>query len=558
MTDTKSLVTPELRKQVNTFIDSLEGFNEKRKKVGFRDRHSEDYQFLRDFFLRFFADRNKRADEVSQKKYSEVIILAHKLIPVPTLWNVCVDGRVLVILMIGGSAKIGSSIRTPGGILPEFVFGKDGKMKLLENSHFAHSLDAMLIKFDVITEAFDSHVGCAARGAEELAKGRSFSDSGLMSDVLDKKDMIIAMQKYVKQRYGNTKKVIALQTSFDPHSGYMYMGLESSDALFYAKLHADEKTGDAVGTEHTVLSEYSDEILDALVKQEMIISTQELVAEPEINTLFAKHAFSIHWQTDYVQSATKFWEGIAALKNKVLPIIEKKLLRIYPELKSDDQLTQKELQERAIILLANAFSGYLNNHYKTYHQKKDEQIDDGHYLYGSHTEEGVWVSIGGNSPYAIPMFGVSPEVHLAANVVFSASIVRANRFAERVIDRSGIFVHPKQFAKTPVPVVAQEVVREPVSDEEWEKFSKIGWADLPEDWDKMESVSFMDYLLHKGVSNSFIMLAINNLRNRMALLFDPDSPTSAHMVRNHEVAVPVIAGKNRYNHFIVPFVKLGY
>src|SRR5690606_36982889 len=97
----------------------------------------KDYIFLKDFYLRFLADRNTRSDDVSSTEYAQIKKLANEQFPAVTLWNFCMDGRVLSVLSNGASAGVGSSVRVPGGILREFVYGDDGKLMLLENSNFA-------------------------------------------------------------------------------------------------------------------------------------------------------------------------------------------------------------------------------------------------------------------------------------------------------------------------------------------------------------------------------------------------------------------------------------
>lgn len=545
-----SSLTPTLKKQIDSFITSLESFNDQRLQKGTRARPKESYTFLRDFYQKFFIDRNKRADEVSTDTYAKVIDVAHSLIPIPTLWDVCVDGRVLIVLVMGGSAKIGSRVRVPGGILHEFVLGKDGKLKLLENSQFAGMVDKLFEKFDWVAEFFDSHVGCTARGTEEAVRGRYPEDAGLFTDVLSKRDMAQALQRYVKAKFGNEKHVLALQTSFDPHTGYMYMGLETLGAVNFA-LQQTKKDPKA-------LPGFTIEVLAELVVKEKIIATQAFEKDPKIAKVFQRHAFPIDWKHKYVLSATAFWHAIDSMHKDILPVIKKKIIAVYPHLLEKEEAAQTELEERAIILLTNAYSGYL--HHQKHHE--NEFYTNGNhnhdYPYGAHQEEGVLVSLGGDSPYEISTFGIATDMNVAHDVLFSSGLVRSNRAAQRIVDRSKTFLDPTLFSMAPVPIVVQEIIRRRVSDEEWKMIENGDWSDLPENWENMDDMVFLNYLREKGIVNGDVLLGINTLRKKMATLYNPNEPTSAHLVRHHLIAVPVIADKSRYNHIIVPFKKLGF
>lgn len=519
--------------QVLTFIDQLEGYSRKQK----RNYSEKNYQFLRDFYLRFFNDRNKRSAEVTSSHYESIKQLAVSQYPAPTLWDLCMDGRVLAILINGASAGVGSSVRVPGGILREFVRGTDGKMKLIEHSNFAKLLDRVFARFttDTIYEVFDSHLGCAARKAEELAHGYDAEDSGLFADIVHKKEIAQAAEQYVLEKFNKKKKIVAIQTSFDPHSGYLYMALETDNALQFAR-----EKGNV----------YTTAVLEELVQKGDILSAKVLVEDEEVTTCFKEHTFDLDWKGNYVVSAEKFWKNIADMKPLLSPYITKLLINIYPYLaKTKDG--KDELEERAMLLLTNAYSGYLNNL-----QGKDGR----QYPYGVHREEGVKVSEGGYPPYEISMFVVFSldKKNLPANIELASSLVRNNRKEGRIIDRSKTYLSVKDFVMAPVPVVVQGLVRETVSEKEWEEASRIDWSDLPKNWDMMSAPDFYGYLQTKGNMSIAIANGINRLREKMTVLYDPDNPTSAHLIEQYKVALPVIVGKNRMNHFIVPFLKLGF
>ncbi|MBI4080181.1 MAG: hypothetical protein HY430_00230 [Candidatus Levybacteria bacterium] len=541
-------LSPMLTKQIHGFIDDLETYNTKLE----RPHSKKNYLFIRDFYLRFFEDRNKRATEVESSEYADIVRMANSQFAATTLWDLCMDGRVLAVLVCGASAGVGSSIRVPGGILREFVRGKDGKYKLIPTSNFARLLERALKRFESKTlyEIFDSHIACAARKAEELAHGRETSDYGLLADVLFKKNMSMATSVFINQKIGNTRRVVTIQTSFDPHSGYMFMGLETKKALAYAYENGGE---------------YTDVVLRRLAKDNCIIFSGDIASHPIIRELFRTYSFDLDWRSEYVKSAKEFWHNIASMKDKAFPTIIKQLRGIYPNLQPDNKDSNEELQERAILLLANAYSGFLNNQQHTWNvvgkSAGKEQGDEFYnYPYGIHKEEGVKVSEGGYPPYDISMFVVFSldKKNLSANIELASTLVRGNRRDKRVVDRSGNFTDPSEFAEGPVPVVIQEIIRERLSQDEWDTLSQIDWDDMPSMWNTMSESNFFDYLQTKGSMSVAVANGINRLRERMAILYDPDNPTSAHLIEQYKVAMPVVVGKNRRNYFIVPFVKLGF
>lgn len=539
----EEMLSARLQKQLDDFIHGLVAYNNLR--IPERRRSNDDYEFLRDFFKRFFTDRNARASEVASSAYKKVQADALSQFPVQTFWNLCMDGRVKTVLTNGATAGIGASIRVPGGTLREFVRDENGNFTLLSDSNFATLVHRALVvaKSDVLVEVFDSHIGCAARNAEEEARGRTPKDMGLLSDILHKQEMLEALHNYVTSQFGEKKQVIGIQTSFDPHNGFMYMGLETDAALAVAKAVSQEKT-----KQHTAMHrwEYTSEILVKLVREEKIISTEALAHTPALEKLFRVYAFSSDWATEYTKAAAQFWNGIAAMKDIASPVIEAKLLAIYPQLQSQDTLAVKELQERVMLLLTNAFSGFIHN----------QQA----YPYSVHREECIKISRGGYPPYEISAFVLlgSDEKNLCINIELAAMLVRQNRKQGRVKDRSGLFTDPEVFAQVPVPLIIQTIAEEPLDPKKWENLSNIDWDDLPKNWDRISEREFFNYLETKGELPLTVAVAINDLRRRMAILFDPDQVIAGRLVSHHKVAVPVVVGGNRRNYFIVPFVKHGF
>src|SRR3989344_5573160 len=125
-----------VKQQISQFLNLLEEYNAKRPSP----RPHEDYTFLRDFFPKFVDDHNGRIEEIESNEYQRALKLALEQFPHKPFWVLCMDGRVLTVLIYGGSAGIDDSIRVPGGILRDFVRGKDGKFHLQKDSVYARLL----------------------------------------------------------------------------------------------------------------------------------------------------------------------------------------------------------------------------------------------------------------------------------------------------------------------------------------------------------------------------------------------------------------------------------
>jgi hypothetical protein len=531
-----------LFKQIDELVDSLEGYNKKLPN----SRKKGNYDYLRHFFKDFIKENNARACEVSSEEYLKIQKFANNLFPTKTFWNLCIDGRVLGVYMHGASAGIGSSIKVPGGILREFVRGIDGKLKLKEDSDFAKYLQRAYTTYNLesVVEVFDSHLSCAARLNEEQLKGRDPKDAGLFFDISHKTQMAYAVKQFVEATYGKDKSVHAIQTSFDPHTGYMYMGLEAGEVFEYAAQHGRA---------------FSPEIIERFVREGKVISTEEISQDEKVRVLFEKHAFVLNWKTNYIASAKAFWKAIAAMKDDLSPDIAKRIKKVYPYLGSQNKSHSDELDTRILLLLTSAFSGFLNNMHPI--SKIVGEDKNGHsYPYGEHDEECIRISEGGHPPYKIPTFTVFSyeEANLPGSIELSASLIRKNRKEGRVVDASGNFSDASTFTEATLPIIVQEVVRDELTADEWRELSKMDWTDLPVKWGLLTDDEFFQYLRNKGIGNFSVGIGINNLRKRMALLYYPYHSIASRLIEQYSVALPVIADKYKFNWIIIPFIKLGY
>src|ERR1051326_2161225 len=98
-------------------------------------------------------------------------------------------------------------------------------MHIIPNSNFGQMLrdDLKDENIHAIVEIIDSHVGCAAREAEKIARGKYPKDNGLLTDVIQKLEMCEAMKEYVHTLFNRKKDIFPINISTDPQNGCMYM-----------------------------------------------------------------------------------------------------------------------------------------------------------------------------------------------------------------------------------------------------------------------------------------------------------------------------------------------
>jgi hypothetical protein len=232
------------------------------------------------------------------------------------------------------------------------------------------------------------------------------------------------------------------------------------------------------------------------------------------------------------------------------------------KLKQNDIFYATNLKERAMLILTNAYNAYLHHTTDPNTEGKQDNLHALHqYRYGQHEEEGIKVSEGGYPPYEISMFVLNDGniATLPQDIELASSIVRSNRRDGRVADRWNLSDGSNDFAKAPVPIVIQEIVRdERLTKDDWNELKKIDWNDiytLP--WDSMTDGQFDTYLEKKGKLTQSLANAIKKIRRKLIALYDPEVATSAHLIEQYKTIIGIVCDHERRTHIVIPFVKLG-
>jgi hypothetical protein len=358
-------------------------------------------------------------------------------------------------------------------------------------------------------------------------------DHGLLADVSLKHEMGGAMVSYVRKVFSGKKTIIPIQLSMDPHNGTMFMGLGTETAL---------KIGQAKGG-------YTEDVLESLIAEGKIIHTGNLLTHAKLQEIFANHEFPIHLRTDYSNTAITLWKNIFKFKEDALPVIREKLYKIYPHIKEDRKLLP-ELQTRALLLLANAYTVYLLR--KTYKE----------YPFAQHTEEGVFISKGTNPPFAVDMLGETTldMNKLPSNLQLAVSIIRSNRKTQRITDKTGTFTNIDKFVSAPVGLILKVRVLEHIDEKEWETIEKMNWMDITKiPWETMSDMDFLRFLENKMPTMRISLAnAINKLRERMAMLYNYENVTSPYLIDQDIIMLPTISDESRRLRLVIPFLKTGF
>lgn len=515
----KNRLAEKLYKQLETLL-KIRATSLKKQQNTPDTQLKRDTSFLFNYFKAFIEERNNRADEIESPTVQSAARIALSLFPYATFGVFCVDGRIMQSVVFGFTAGFGRFLRLPAGDLGGFRIKENGELLLSPESEIAKLIRAHYEHYgNPLCQVFDSHLGCAARGLSEKNKGLDPKDGGLLEDVKRKKKIANALNEYV-QKHHKKSVFVPIQMSFDPHNGYSFMALETEDSLKFAKDNGYVKT-----------------VLDTLTSKGTLISTQDLAKTYE--TTFKKYSFVISWEKEYADSAYQFWNALRKMisDETILTELEKKVKSIYKS------ATKDEVTQRALLLLANAFNGYLQNL-------------KGYPLH-THTETCVIVQPQGFGPYTNASFSVYPSTRLAEHTIFASTIVRSNRANKNITDFTNTY--KEDFVTAPVPVIIKSVVRTEYSPEVWRLIRNMDWSKLPDNWYDMTLEEFGDWVddQYEGNIPRVFARAINDVRKMAAELYVKDEDTHLLLSEGKLALMPVIVDPHRRIQCIIPFSYRG-
>ncbi|MEK7619078.1 MAG: hypothetical protein AAB416_02465 [Patescibacteria group bacterium] len=523
-----------IHEQLENYLKALREINDHRLQP--RNDQVREITALEFVLGGFLASREMRTADIASPEIQKTIEIKERLFPYgrPKL-VLCVDGRVLAKHIAG---LHGNSMRLPAGDVKEFVPRRsDGHLTLSPTSHIAEVILKALEGTDQLFEIFDSHVGCAARKLEESDRaGHDLADAGLYQDVLRKREMKRALEEFVAKTTRGEKQIYSIQTSFDPHTGYCFAGLDEC---------LDDPRVQAKG--------FTEEMLATLVAEGRVLSVHAIVEEErnaDLHALFTEYQFELDYEGRYRECSLRFWNAIEAMAPKLVPFFEERLQKAYPQYANTE--FARVCRQSAVFLLANAFTAYLNN------QKP-------HYRYSEHDESVIAVTYSEKGPYSIARsFSIDPyNPTLSASIKLTADLIRANRKSCRMSQPEREFVEKlygshEEYVKNPVPVIffeRLEVVRsdsEAVRQADWSDLATLPWMTMSED-------EFAHYLERKIPDiTQGTARAMMRLRARAIELYRPGKPATDSLLEGRIVPVFLLAGLVRETIALLPFIVAGY
>jgi hypothetical protein len=540
-----SLLPPNIQAQLDRYFVALAEVDKTRSQPrAFYARESEALKFKASNFI---YSRDKRVDDLASEEVQTAIRIKTTLFPygVPRL-IICLDGRVLGKLMAG---LHGNAMRVPAGDSQDFIPKKSNGELMLVEGELSHTVDRTMKHTDLLVEVFDSHVGCAARNLEEFDRYfQKFVDNGLRYDVLRKKAQITALSEYVQRKYAGSKKIIAIQTSFEPTTGYCYMGLEL--CVDDVRVFKDGFSKPVIDKNHPELAALPD-VLGQLVNEGKILYTRHLVDTYQggvIRQVFERNQFPLDYESNYRVDTLRFWQAIDSMKPEVLPIIEQAVADLFRGRISDP----KEVTQRAVFLLANSFGAFLQN-------------QNGSYRYAEHDESVIVGTYSEKGPFdRARSFSINPDnVNFSKYVKLARDLIRQNRQAGRMSQLekqmvSKLFPSRDTYTNVPILFIQFERVKDVLSD--IAKVQNADWSDLPKiRWMTMTDGEFTKYLESKVREiTTTTAKAINKLRHRAINLYRPGLPSTEAILEGGIAPLWILASQDRRTLAFLPFLTAGY
>lgn len=506
-----------------------------------RGENSPEVGYLKFLLGEFVETRNRRVVDLCSAEMDEARLYMDRVFSFSSekiLLNLCIDGRVL-------SETFGclpnAAFRTPAADISD-ALPLQGDGLFLTEGDFTRNVRDRVKRFGSVHVIPDSHTCCAAKGREkETSLGVAVPDGGLLDDVRRKKHIAQAIVDFAEREYGpaGVEKISVLQTTFDVHSGFLYMGLERMEVLSDSRV---------------VREGFTESVLEELAREGKILSTALFVEEGgvlfELCRNLKSQVGTIHFERDYAGSMLRFWRTLATVSEESLSEIRNVIARLFPEEKSEG------VRVREKLLLSNALLGLLLE-------------DGGSYRYAKHRESVVVETdkargpYGSAAPFSVSPFGNGDMATPSFVDGFAASIVRGNRSkgnfpqGETSAIESYFKGDTDAFVKSPVPVFISERVSVPVSDSVLEKISVLklegsSWADMSSgEWNEFLYRNIPD------ISEDTV-LAIERLRNRALKRHYPGLPATNDFLSGQLALVSALRTSDGEIIAIFPFLLAGY
>ena len=247
---------------------------------------------------------------------------------------------------------------------------------------------------------------------------------------------------------------------------------------------------------------------------------------------------------------------------EALPIIKDKLSFIFKvEFSSmTKEEKDKELEQRAVLLLANAYNAFLHNRERDGAQRV--------YAYEKHDESVIVATLSEKGPFdRARSFSFNPQnPDLSGDIYLAKGLIQGNRRDGRmsVTEKEAVAAlyggRKEDYVNNRIPVIFFERLEIQPDVTAVQRLQAADWSDLAEkNWFGMEEKEFDTYLEEK-VPNIPLKVArkINELRQRAISLYKPGQKSTEALLDGRLVPVWTLTGPDRRTLAILPFITKGY
>ncbi len=512
--------------------NALRSLHESRKHP--RDDFEREWKLMHFMIAAYYVSRSERIDDLLSPEVRMANDIARSLYPVKgfPFSILCIDGRLHEKFITGLDD---SSIRLPAGESESFVpEGKEGMLLLEPGSWLARFIDAYLTEHHSMTFVFDSHVTCAKRQEEEQLRHRTpvLEDNGLFMDVVLKKQMGKAVERYVT-KYHPGKSSRYIQTSFDPNTGYLYMGLER-----------------CLRDPRVISRGFSSDVLALLKDAGKIFATADIAKSPLWKDALEAEYFRFNYKRDYRNSSLHFWQGMQRLATKErCKVLEDDLFKFFHY----QNKPRNELRQRALIIIANMLNGCVLN--------REER-----YPYHAHDESMIVVTNKERGPFSVVRsFPITTEVtDLSSHVALAYKLITNNRGRRAMSSTERRFVEElygdsfDAMQPAPVPLIHGECIDEATPD--LELIRCTDWSDLASSpWMRWSNKEFSKYLRGKIPYITLKSAEVFELLRQAAIaLYRRGLAATRLILEGYIIPFWVVIGPDGKIVTLVPFLAIGY
>ncbi len=455
----QTLIPDILRKQTEAFfkVQSKKCLN--RVDELNRTKLEKYFDYSKKFTFIHYESRIERANDIGNEKAQKAIRLAEEFLGPDNrdYWLLCMDSRINGTVVSSKPPHVGGVLKTASADVSAFSLSEiPGEIDINYEHPIVQQIINLLINNPgkTLYYVMDSHVGCAARGAANTIEGGA-DDNGLYADILSKKLIAqgIPLIKQKLEREGRSAaNITPIFTSYDPHDGSMWMGLENC-------------MNERLVTENG----FTPIILKAFNSDGRAINSLSLLKEPKVLEILKQTIKPVNFRTHYPESMLSNWQALTTLyengNGSLFLYLVDKVTALYS---STEQNDPHFIQHKAKLLLKNMVTRY---------SIAQDHEGHGHWPYENHREEMIVLTEGGygpfNGPDAFSLYSHDDSSTIINEIKLATGLTRHFRSNGNSPDRLSEFgLHTIDFKNAPIVISVKGIARD-IALETWPELEKL-------------------------------------------------------------------------------------